>query len=126
VRSYPSAANPDVAVVLPEGRLDALASPALENVLAALESQGAKQVVLNLRETSYISSSGLRVILIHTRRLRQAGGDLRLCCLVDKVVRVMRVAGFDAVLDILADEDLAVQAFQKPKKMEIDTEENRT
>jgi anti-anti-sigma factor len=126
VRSYPSALNPDVVVALPEGRLDALASPALENVLAALESQGAKQVVLNLRETSYISSSGLRVILIHTRQLRQAGGDLRLCCLVDKVVRVMRVAGFDAVLDILADEDLAVQAFQKPKKMEIDTEENRT
>jgi anti-anti-sigma factor len=126
VRSYPSALNPDVVVALPEGRLDALASPALENVLAALESQGAKQVVLNLRETSYISSSGLRVILIHTRQLRQAGGDLRLCCLVDKLVRVMRVAGFDAVLDILADEDLAVQAFQKPKKMEIDTEENRT
>ncbi len=126
MRSYPSALNPDVVVALPEGRLDALASPALENVLAALESQGAKQVVLNLRETSYISSSGLRVILIHTRQLRQAGGDLRLCCLVDKVVRVMRVAGFDAVLDILADEDLAVQAFQKPKKMEIDTEENRT
>ena len=126
MRSYPSALNPDVVVVLPEGRLDALASPALENALVALESQGAKQVVLNLRETSYVSSSGLRVILIHTRRLRQAGGDLRLCCLVDKVVRVMRVAGFDAVLDILADEDLAVQAFQKPKKMEIGTEEKKT
>jgi anti-anti-sigma factor len=115
VRSYPSALNPDVVVVLPEGRLDALASPALESALASLESQGAKQLVLNLRETSYVSSSGLRVMLIHARRLRQAGGDVKLCCLTDKVARVMQIAGFDAVLAILPHEDLAVQAFGKPK-----------
>jgi anti-sigma B factor antagonist len=121
VRSYPSALNPDIAVVLPEGRLDALASPALENALDSLESKGAKQLVLNLRETSYISSSGLRVILIHLRRLRQAGGDLKLCCLGDKVARVMQIAGFDAVLDIFANEDLAVQAFEKPKKTAMNT-----
>jgi anti-sigma B factor antagonist len=116
VRSYPSALNPEVAIVLPEGRLDALGSPLLEDALNSLESKGAKQVVLNLRETSYISSSGLRVILVHLRRLRRADGDLRLCCLSDKVARVMQIAGFDAVLDILANEDLAVQAFQEAKK----------
>jgi len=65
-------------VVLPEGRLDALASPALDDALDSLEAQGARQVVLNLRETGYISSSGLRVILIHARRLRQANGGLNL------------------------------------------------
>jgi anti-sigma B factor antagonist len=123
VRSYPSAVNPDVAVVLPEGRLDALASPALDDMLASLESTGKTQLVLNLRETSYISSSGLRVILIHVRRLRQAGGHLKLCCLTDKVAQVMQIAGFDAVLDILATEDLAVQAFQQPKKMAMDSQE---
>ncbi len=121
MRSYPSAANPDVAVVLPEGRLDALASPALENALASLESKGTKQLVLNLRETSYISSSGLRAILIHVRRLRQVGGDLKLCCLADKVARVVQIAGFDAVIDIFANEDLAAQAFQQPKKTAPDT-----
>lgn len=115
MRSYPSALNPDVAVVLPEGRLDALASPALDNAFASLESRGAKQLVLSLRETGYISSSGLRVILIHARRLRQAGGDLKLCCLVDKVARVMQIAGFDAVLDVFDSEYAAVQAFQEPK-----------
>lgn len=114
MKNYPSAPNPDIAVILPEGRLDAQTSPALEDALASLESQDVKQVVLNLRQTSYISSSGLRVILVHARRLRQAGGDLKLCCLADKVARVMHIAGFDAVLGIFADENLAVQAFQKP------------
>jgi len=113
VRTYPSSLNPDVAVVLPDGRLDAQASPALEDALMAVESRGVKRVVLNLRQTSYISSSGLRVILIHARRLRKAGGDLKLCCLGDKVARVMQIAGFDAVLGIFADENLAAQAFQR-------------
>jgi anti-sigma B factor antagonist len=117
VRSYPSAVNPDVAVVLPEGRLDALASPVLENTLASFESQGAMRVVLNLRETSYISSSGLRAILIHTRRLRRVGGDLKLCCLGAKVARAVQIAGFDALLEIFANEDLAAEAFQQPKPM---------
>jgi anti-anti-sigma factor len=92
-------------------------------MLAALESTGKTQLVVNLRETSYISSSGLRVILIHVRRLRQAGGRLKLCCLTDKVAQVMHIAGFDAVLDILVTEDLAVQAFQQPKKMAMDSQE---
>jgi stage II sporulation protein AA (anti-sigma F factor antagonist) len=117
VRSYPSAVNPDIAVVLPEGRLDAMASPVLENTLASLESQGAKQVVLNLHETSYISSSGLRAILVHARRLRQAGGDLKLCCLGAKVARAVQIAGFDAVLEIFANEGLAAEAFQQPKPL---------
>ena len=101
-------------MVLPEGRLDALASPALDDALDSLEAQGARQVVLNLRETGYISSSGLRVILIHARRLRQANGGLNLCCLTDKVARVIQIAGFDAVLSIFADEDSAAQAFHQP------------
>ena len=116
MRSYPSARNPDVVVALPEGRLDALASPALDNALVALEAQGARQLVLNLRETGYISSSGLRVILIHARRLRQASGDVKLCCLTGKVARVLQIAGFDTVLSIFPDEDSAAQAFQTPPK----------
>jgi len=85
-------------------------------MLTTLLSKGSTQLVLNLRETSYISSSGLRVILIAARRLRQSGGDLKLCCLGDKVTRVIQIAGFDTVFDILADEDLAAQAFPKLKR----------
>lgn len=125
MRSYPSVVNPEVAVLLPEGRLDALASPALEDALDALEARGTKRMVLNLRETSYISSSGLRVILIHARRLRQISGDLKLCCLTDKVARVMRMAGFDAVLAIFADEDSAAQAFRDTHQTEIVAQEKK-
>lgn len=120
MRSYPSALNPDVAVLLPEGRLDALGSPLLDRELALLHGQGRKQIVVNLGRTTYISSSGLRVILIHARQLRRAGGDLKLCCMTGKVERVIRIAGFDTVLDSFADEDSAVKAFQKVRMPELE------
>ena len=114
MESRPAPPAPEVMVVIPQVRLDASASPVLERTLAQLEAQGATKIVLNFTGTNYISSSSLRVILVHTRKLRREGGDLKLCCLMDKVARVMQIAGFDAVLGIFADENLAVQAFRNP------------
>ena len=111
MESRPSHLSADIIVVLPEGRLDAQAAPALESSLSTLEEQGQTQIVLNLAHASYVSSSSLRVILIHTRRLRQAGGDLKLCCLTDKIAEVLRITGLDSLLDIFLDEADAVGAF---------------
>lgn len=112
MQSCPSVFDPHVMVVVLEGRLDALAAPGLEQALATLEAQGVTQVVLNFDQATYICSSSLRIVLIHTRRLRQVGGDLKLCCLPDKVAKVLCITGFDAVFEILPTEELAVQAFQ--------------
>ena len=79
MQSRPSASSPDVWAVIPEGRLDASAAPEPEQVLAGLEGQGVTRVVLNFCLTHYISSSSLRVMILHSRRLRQAGG-LKVCC----------------------------------------------
>jgi anti-sigma B factor antagonist len=114
VESRPSSLSADIVVVLPQGRLDAQQAPALERSLSTLEERGQTQIVLNLARASYVSSSSLRVILLHMRRLRQAGGDLKLCCLTDKIAEVIRITGLDSLLDILLDEADAVRAFSAP------------
>jgi anti-sigma B factor antagonist len=114
MESRPSARSPDVTVVVPQGRLDASASPRLERALANCEAQGLLKIVLNFSDTNYISSSSLRVILMHTRKLRQQGGDLKLCCLTDKISQVLSITGLDTILEVFADEELAVQAFEQP------------
>jgi len=111
VKSHPSEHKADVFIVLPQGRLDALAAPELDKALISLEEKGTLQIVVNFSQTSYISSGPLRIMLVHTRKLRQAGGDLKLCCLSDKVAQVLHIAGLDVVFDILPTEELAVQAF---------------
>lgn len=111
MKSRPSEHSVDVFVLLPEGRLDALAAPGLAEALTALEAQSLKQIIVDFSQSRYISSSCLRVMLTHTRRLRQAGGDLKFCCLPDKIAQVLRIAGLDALFDIFPSEEQAVQAF---------------
>jgi anti-anti-sigma factor len=111
VEYHPSAHDPGVTVVVPAGRLDALAAPDLERTLADLEAQGSMQILLSFHQSSYISSSSLRVMLIHARRLRQSGGSLKLCCVPDKVIKVLHTVGFDTVFKVFPSEQLAVQSF---------------
>jgi len=111
VEHRPSAHDPSVTVVVPAGRLDALAAPDLERTLADLEAQGSTQIVLSFCQSSYISSSSLRVMLMHARKLGQSGGSLKLCCVPDKIIKVLHIVGFDAVFGVFPSEELAVQAF---------------
>jgi anti-anti-sigma factor len=112
--SRPSNTHPEIFVVSPVGRLDAQAAPALDHELTILESQGRTQIVLNFQQARYVSSSSLRVMLIHARKLRQAGGDLKLCCLTHKISQVLQITGLDTVFDIYTSENLATQAFLTP------------
>ena len=111
MRSSPSRYNADVLVVTAEGRLDALAAPDFEQTLAQLEAQGRVQIILDLGRATYLSSSCLRVMLIHLRNVRCAGGDIKLCCPSNKVARVLDITGFDAILRVLPTEELAARAF---------------
>lgn len=114
MESKPSDQSDDIFILLPHGRLDAKAAPALARELDALEERGLTQVVINFCQASYISSSYLRVLLTHVRKLRRAGGDLKLCCLTDKIAQVMRMTGLDTIFDSFPSEKPAVQAFPVP------------
>lgn len=114
MKSRPSDHIADVFVLLPEGRLDARAAPELEDAFATLEAQDLQRVIVDFSQSSYISSSCLRVMLIQIRKLRQAGGDVKLCCLPDKIDKAFRIAGLDAIFDIFPSEEQAVQAFLAP------------
>lgn len=111
MQNRPSASDPSVWVLVPEGRLDAAVAPELERALAALERQSVTRIVLSFCHTHYISSSSLRIMLVHWRRLRQTGGDLKVCCMPEKIAKVLCIAGFDAVFPSYPDEELAAQAF---------------
>jgi len=52
-------------------------------------------------------------MLIHGRRLRLQGkGGLKLCCVPDRVAKVLCIVGFNQVFDTYPDEEQAIQSFQ--------------
>jgi stage II sporulation protein AA (anti-sigma F factor antagonist) len=88
----------EVLVVSPEGRINSTNASALEADLLAQVEKGERKVVLDLSRLDYISSAGLRVILLLAKRLKQQSGGLVLCGLLPHVREVFEISGFLGIL----------------------------
>ena len=81
------------------GRLDTLSSPEVESRLEpALD--GINELVIDLKELEYISSSGLRVLL-GAKKAMKAKGGMKVLNPNETVMDVFSVTGFDAILNIV-------------------------
>lgn len=94
-------------VVQASGRLDSSSAGALEAVLPA-RVQANDKVVLNLADVPYVSSAGLRVLLIGAKAARAAGHRLVLAGLSESVREVFDISGFTAIFTIEPDLDSAL------------------
>jgi len=90
----------NVTVIQVKGRLDAGSSPELEKEIDGLVAAGEKILLLDLAELNYISSAGLRVILVGAKKLKTKGGSLSVSSLVSVVKEVFDISGFSTILPI--------------------------
>ena len=97
-----------VNVVAPAGRIDTTTSPAIEDTLQSVVGGGARDLVIDLRQVEYISSAGLRVLLVAAKRMRDLRGRLVLCAMTEPVRQVFQLAGFLPLFDIEASREAAV------------------
>lgn len=100
----------DVLLIHAAGRLDSGSAGELEAVLPARTQANAK-VVLDLSETPYVSSAGLRVLLIGAKAARAAGHKLVLAGLSPSVREVFDISGFTSIFAIEADAASAVASL---------------
>lgn len=85
-------------VVSPEGKINSANATSLEADLLAQVEKGERKVVLDLSRLDYISSAGLRVVLLLAKRLKQQAGSLVLCSLQPHVSEVFEISGFLGIL----------------------------
>lgn len=97
-----------VLIVAPVGRIDSTTSEALEQALTRALDAGERQLVLDFEGVGYISSVGLRVLLVVAKRLRVNGGTLVLCAMGDAVRQVFDLAGFLPLFTVEPARDPAV------------------
>jgi stage II sporulation protein AA (anti-sigma F factor antagonist) len=91
----------NVLVLIPEGRLDSNTVAEAESDLLARIEPGDRRVVLDLAGLDYISSAGLRLVLLAAKRLKQAGGRLALCGLRPQIREVFEISGFVSILTVV-------------------------
>jgi serine/threonine-protein kinase RsbW len=102
----------DVTLVALAGNLDSNTSPQAQQALDAVLASGGKNVVVDFTALDYISSAGLRVLLGTAKRLRGAGGALRLFGLNETVREVFDISGFSTILAVFATEADALKGFE--------------
>jgi anti-sigma B factor antagonist len=100
----------DVCVISASGRLDSGSAGDLEAVLPARVREQDK-VLLDLGEVAYVSSAGLRVLLLAAKAARSTGHRLVLCGLGPSVREVFDISGFTALFVLEADRDSALAAL---------------
>ncbi len=99
--------NSNKALLRLEGRLDTNSSPILEKKLEAITQEGFTCVYLDFTNVDYMSSAGMRLILSTTKKLKAKNGDLILFSIEEEVMEIIKMAGFDRILHICADEQAA-------------------
>lgn len=82
------------AVIQISGRIDAVTAPDFERACLEVVHAGEKIVVLDLGGVLYISSAGLRSLLIIGRELQASGGVLRLANVSSLISKIFELSNF--------------------------------
>ncbi len=99
----------EVVVLKPDGSLDSTDSPELEAAVLRVIEKGETRLVIDLSTVSYITSRGLRVFLLGTKKMAAAGGQFAVCSLQEFARKVFEAVGFQEVVTVF---DTATQAVE--------------
>ena len=88
-------------VVISAEKLDALISPELKSELVKVNSEGFRNIILDLSEARYCDSSGLSAILVGSRLCKGSEGVLILVGLQEAVMKLITISQLDTVLNIV-------------------------
>ncbi|MFA6915735.1 MAG: STAS domain-containing protein [Parachlamydiales bacterium] len=99
-----------VLVLKVSGRLDAITTPSIERKIFEHIHHGHNKILIDFSELDYLSSAGMRMLLSITKKLKNVG-KIILCSVNDNVLDVLKMSGFDRVLDIENTEENALRKY---------------
>jgi anti-anti-sigma factor len=111
VKYITNAPPDDLAEMAINGRVDAVTAPSLNEQVHGQIVKGSRYVLLDLSQVTFLSSSGLRALLLIRKELMTLGGELRLAALQPQVHEVFTLTGFTQVFAIHATVEEARSAF---------------
>jgi anti-sigma B factor antagonist len=107
----------DAVVAAPLGRIDHAAAGELERVLTPLLPQsgsGRKALILDFAGVDYISSVGLRVLMIAAKHTRGNGARIAVAAAQPVVAEIFAISRFDNVLEMYPSIRAALEKLSAP------------
>ncbi len=105
-----SSKSGNVFIVTPQERLGTDSSPDAEKLISGNIESGETKIVIDLSQTNYISSSGLRVIMKTVNMLlHRKDGAVVLCGVNDQIQDVLEISGVRNMIRSFSTLDEAVK-----------------
>lgn len=100
-----------ILILRPTGRVDSGTASAFEQKLVQSVGSGPASVVVDMAQLVYISSAGLRALLVAAKRAKPAGSRIVLSSMASSIREVFDMSGFSTLFEIHATADDAVAAL---------------
>jgi anti-sigma B factor antagonist len=101
----------DVLVVDMVGRLDSKTAGYGNDEMVKIVQGDCKKILVNLENLEFVTSAGLRVLLVAAKLLQTAKGQFKLCCANEAVEQVLETCGFKSLLQLYPTEAAAIKSF---------------
>ena len=95
-------------IVAANGRVDGSNAQEFHNSLEAVLGADDSGVVLDLGELTYISSAGLRVVLLVAKTVQKQRARLVVCSLPPSIRELFEISGFDKIIPVYESQTKAV------------------
>lgn len=94
-----------VAIVKFAGELDTNTSPQAADYLMEVLESGKVKILFNFKQLEYMSSAGLRVLLVAAKAVQSKKGAIGICSMNTDVKNVLMMTGLDVIFKIFEDEE---------------------
>ena len=94
------------------GEVDLYTAPEFKQQLLEVIGQGAKHVVVDFSDTTFIDSTTLGVLVGGVKRLRTNEGQLSLVCSDRNITKIFEITGLDRVFTIYPTRSEAIEQIQ--------------
>ncbi len=94
------------------GELDAYTAPDLRDALDGELGDGNAVLVVDLKDLTYLDSTGLGILVGTAKRCRQAGGDLAVACTRPNLLKIFQISGTHEILNVAPSVEAAVERLK--------------
>jgi anti-sigma B factor antagonist len=113
-----------ILIKLNESKLNSLVTPQLKSELILINTEGQRNIILDLSQVKFADSSGLSALLVGHRLCKNAEGSFILTGLNDAVSRLITISQLENVLSIVPSTEEAIdlifmEEIEKELKKEI-------
>ena len=98
------------------GEVDLYTAPEFKQPLLEVINEGARNVVVDFSDTTFIDSTTLGVLVGGVKRLRTNDGQLSLVCSDRNITKIFEITGLDRVFTIYPSRDEALEQIQSSSR----------